>query len=264
MHRLANPFLNHVFVGGRTALHTLGGLFFPPLCPGCLGDTEAAHSFCASCQARAEREAIEPPFCATCSRPFPGAEVGENLAAFQCAECRERRFAFSCAVAHRRARGTVRELIHSFKYEGRFYLRRPLAHWLAESLADPRVTNPAAAPVAALVPVPLHPRRERARGYNQAVVLAALVGCRAGLPVLARAVRRVRDTPSQTHLSRGERIENLRGAFVVPERARSEIAGRHLVVVDDVFTTGSTVDAVAKSLRGAGAASLRVIAVARG
>ena len=263
MRRFVSPFLNSALAGGRTALHTLGGLFFPPLCPGCLGNTEVAHAFCASCQARAAREAIEPPFCATCSRPFPGAEVGENLEAFVCAECRERRFAFECAVAHRRARGAVRDLIHRFKYYGQFYLRRPLAVWLAESLADPRVTN-AAPPVEALVPVPLHPRRERARGYNQAAVLASLLGRRAGLPVLMRAVRRVRDTPSQTHLSHDERIGNLRGAFTVPERARPAIAGRHLVVVDDVFTTGSTVDAVAKSLRAAGAASVRVIAVARG
>ncbi|MBV9127676.1 MAG: ComF family protein, partial [Verrucomicrobia bacterium] len=255
-----NLLLQQAFRGGCAALQTLGGLFFPPLCPGCLGDSAAAHALCAACQQRIAREVIEAPFCATCSRPFRGAEVGENLTAFVCAECRERRApAFTHAVAGHLARGVVRELIHAFKYEGRFYLRRPLTDWLQVSLAnDSRLRD---FRPDALVAVPLHPRRQRARGYNQAAVLAALLGRHAGLPFFAHAVRRVRDTPTQTHLTREERIENLRGAFLVPPRKQVRIAGRRLLLLDDVFTTGSTVNACARALRDAGAAEVRVLAV---
>ncbi|MDQ3625165.1 MAG: ComF family protein [Verrucomicrobiota bacterium] len=207
---------------------------------------------CAGCKAKAQ--GIEPPFCRRCSQPFYGAIQGE----FTCSNCAGRRLDFDSAVARYRATTVVRELIHRFKYDRHFYLRHPLAEWLAEALEDPRIR---ARRFAYLVPVPLHPARQREREFNQAEVLAELVAPRAGTRVL-RCLRRIRYTRTQTCLDRDERMENLRNAFRV--RHTSAVSGSHLVLVDDVFTTGSTVEECARVLLEAGAASVRVITVARG
>jgi ComF family protein len=109
--------------------------------------------------------------------------------------------------------------------------------------------------------VPLHSARLREREFNQADVLARLLARRAGAPVLA-ALRRIRYTTTQTRLDREERMQNLRNAFRV--RQTSRVSGSHLILVDDVFTTGSTVEECARVLKRAGAASVRVVTVARG
>jgi ComF family protein len=113
----------------------------------------------------------------------------------------------------------------------------------------------------ALVPVPLHPTRQREREFNQAEVLASLAGARLGVPV-DDCLERTRYTLTQTHFHRDERFENLEGAFAL--RRGAEVTGRDLVLVDDVLTTGSTADACARVLREAGASSVVVITVARG
>ncbi len=136
-------------------------------------------------------------------------------------------------------------------------LRHTLADWLAEALDDPRIAGRS---FDALVPVPLHHVRRREREFNQAEVLAELVAHKAGKPVWD-ALRRIRSTPTQTRLDRAERMENLSGAFVV--RKPVQVRGRHLLLVDDVFTTGSTVEECSRVLLKAGAASVRVITVAR-
>ncbi len=127
-----------------------------------------------------------------------------------------------------------------------------------ETLDDARIT---AIPVEAFVPVPLHKLREREREFNQAAVLAELVAARAGVPIL-HCLERVRYTTTQTRHDRSERMENLRNAFELSESG--DVSGRHLVLVDDVLTTGSTVDECARVLMNAGAASIRAITVARG
>ena len=225
---------------------------YPPHCAQCLADTPSGVHVCGSCAAQARR--IESPYCRRCSQPFEGAIEGE----FVCPQCGDRTHHFDCAVAGYRSRGIVREFIHRFKYDRQYYLRQPLAAWLAETLADPRMT---AREFDAFVPVPLHRTRYRERNFNQAEVLARLVAKRAGKPVWT-ALQRVRYTTTQTRLDREQRMENLRNAFRV--RHASLVQSRHLVLVDDVFTTGSTVDECARVLRQAGAASVRVITVARG
>ena len=166
--------------------------------------------------------------------------------------------AFDCAVSAFLSRGIVREFIHRFKYERHFYLRHQLVEWLAASLDDERIRT---ARADFLIPVPLHSARYREREFNQADELAMLLSKRSGWPVL-RALQRTRYTTTQTRLDRHERMENLRGAFRV--RQTKAVSGRHLIVVDDVLTTGSTVDECARVLRKAGAASVRVMTVARG
>jgi len=225
---------------------------YPPHCAQCLANTASGVHVCAICAAQARK--IEPPFCRRCSQPFEGAIDGE----FTCAQCSDHPVHFDCAVARYRSRGIVREFIHRFKYDRQYYLRQPLADWLAETLEDARMT---AQPFDAFVPVPLHLARYRERDFNQAEVLARLVAKRAGKPVL-HALKRIRYTTTQTQLDREQRMENLRNAFRV--RHASLVQSRHLVLVDDVFTTGSTVEECARVLRQAGAASVRVVTVARG
>jgi ComF family protein len=226
-------------------------LCFPPHCAICKESTDAGSHLCETCAE--EIEPIREPRCERCSTPFQGAITQM----FVCANCEERELHFDCAVAAYLSTGPVREFIHGFKYLRREYLRHTLAEWLARTLDDPRMT---AQPFDALIPVPLHHIRRRERNFNQAEVLAQLIAPKANRPVW-NAIKRVRNTPTQTRLDRSERMENLRGAFVI--RRPEQVKSKHLVLVDDVFTTGSTVDECSRILRKAGAASVRVITVAR-
>ena len=236
----------------RRAGEALVSLLYPPHCASCGADTEGGVHLCAACAGQAKK--IEAPFCRRCSEPFDG-DIG---GAFTCANCAGRTLHFDCAVSRYLSRGVVREFVHRFKYDRHFYLRHPLADWLAEALADERIR---ARPIDALVPVPLHSARFREREFNQADVLAALLARRTATPLL-HALQRIRYTTTQTRLDRHERMENLRNAFRV--RHSPAVQNRHLVLVDDIFTTGSTVDECARVLRAAGAASVRVVTVARG
>jgi ComF family protein len=227
-------------------------LIYPPHCAKCGADTASGVHLCATCAEHAKK--IEAPFCRQCSQPFDGAIEGE----FTCSNCRDRTFHFDCAVTRYMSRGVVREFIHRFKYDRHFYLRHPLADWMTEALADERIR---AQPFDAFVPVPLHFARFRERDFNQAEVLAKLLAKSTGQPVL-KALKRIRYTTTQTRLDREQRMENLRNAFRV--RHASAVQSRHLILVDDVFTTGSTVEECARVLRQAGAASVRVVTVARG
>ncbi len=227
-------------------------LLYPPHCAKCNADTASGVHLCAECAGQARK--IEAPFCRQCSQPFEGAIDG----AFTCANCADRTFHFDCAVARYLSRGVVREFIHRFKYDRHYYLRHPLADWMAEALDDERISGQ---PFDAFVPVPLHGARFRERDFNQAEVLAKLLAKRTGQPVL-KALKRIRYTTTQTRLDREQRMENLRNAFRV--RHAAAVQSRHLILVDDVLTTGSTVEECARVLRQAGAASVRVITVARG
>lgn len=151
----------------------------------------------------------------------------------------------------------VRDFIHQFKYQGRLHLRPQLGEWLAQGLDDPRLVHPRPD---VLVPVPLHPARERERGYNQARLLCEFVSERRGLPA-ADPLERVRATATQTALSRAERLRNPRGAFAL--KARADVRGLRVLLVDDILTTGSTANECARALRDAGAECVRVLVVAR-
>lgn len=235
----------------KAAGEALVSLVYPAHCAGC-GTSVTRGYLCDCCRNGAVK--IEQPRCEMCSQPFRGAISGE----FSCANCADRKFHFDNAVCVYRSVDLVRELIHRFKYDRQFHLRYPLSEWLAEGLDDPRMR---ATPVDALVPVPLHAARQRDREFNQARALADLVGGARQVRV-ADCLRRIRYTSTQTRLDRTERMENLRNAFQMRKHAR--VQGLRIALVDDVLTTGSTVDECARVLRKAGAASVRVITVARG
>ena len=225
-------------------------LVFPPLCPVCDGILDAGRRdpLCGACWEGFER--IAPPWCRCC-----GAPLGiEGL----CGACRSRRPRFAYARAAVLYGGLVREAIHAFKFGGRRGLATPLGDLLAELVGLSAL--PGALPDA-LVPVPLHPRRARERGYDQALLLARRLERALGVPVVADALRRAVPTQPQTDLDAAARRRNVRDAFVVsrPER----ITGRHVVLVDDVLTTGATAGECARSLYRAGAAAVGVLTVAR-
>lgn len=236
----------------RRMLTAAGTLLVPPCCAICGADTGPRVHLCARCAGDVRR--IEAPRCERCSQPFDGAITD----AFTCDNCGGREVHYECAVAPYLASGSVRELIHRFKYRSDMYLIRTLGAWIAEALSDPRIVS---RPVDVFVPVPLHHVRFREREFNQAADLSAFLSRESDIPTRS-LLRRVRYTTTQTRLSREERMENLRGAFQV--RHTRHVSDRNIVLVDDVFTTGSTVEECSRVLLRAGAASVRVVTVARG
>lgn len=232
-------------------LPALSSLFYPATCVVCLGDVERPEYLCESCRDRAPR--IVPPFCAKCSEPFFGAITQT----FSCANCEHRILHFDSAIASYRSRGLVRKLVHAFKYGRQRHLRHPLAEWLGETMSDPR---PRGRRFDMIVPVPLHPARERERGFNQAVLLAELFARQTAVP-LRPALERIRYTRTQTAYDRAERMENLRDAFRL--RKNMNVRELHVLLIDDVLTTGSTLSECARVLKKAGAVSVYAATAAR-
>jgi ComF family protein len=151
----------------------------------------------------------------------------------------------------------LRVLVHELKYRGRRRVATRLAELLLEQPAVARVLSPGAE----LVAVPLHPRRHRERGFNQAELLAIALARGSGLDLAQGVLVRRKDTPPQAGLSSAARRRNVVGAFAV--RRRPRVNGRTLVLVDDVATTGATAGACARALAEAGAAEVRLLTVAR-
>jgi len=147
--------------------------------------------------------------------------------------------------------------VHELKYRS----RRRVAGRIAEAMLDDARVRVVLDGAQALVPVPLHPRRQRTRGFNQSELLADALGRGAGIVVAASALVRREDTRSQTGLTAAARRANVKGAFAV--RRRAQIAGRTVVLVDDVLTTGATASACAQALRAAGAREVRLLTAAR-
>ncbi len=226
-------------------------LLYPATCVVCAANVERSEYLCGDCQQRAPR--IAAPFCAKCSEPFPGAITQT----FSCANCEHRVLHFDCAVAAYRSRGVVRQLVHQFKYAKQRHLRHPVASWLRETLNDPRLRGRR---FDLIIPVPLHPARQRERGFNQAELLAELLAESTNLP-MRNALERTRYTTTQTAYDRAERMENLHGAFRL--RKNRDVRGLHVLLIDDVLTTGSTLSECARVLRKAGAISVHAATAAR-
>jgi ComF family protein len=220
-----------------------------PACAAC--DTPLENPTCGPvCESCWHRIAtITPPVCETCAEPLPSWRI-ISIEQRRCARCRRRRTALSSARTIGAYDGTLRDIIHALKYDRRRSLAEPLADRLRIHGADVLMGADIA------VPVPLHRSRRRRRGFNQAADLARHLG----LP-LADALRRTRPTPSQTDLPAARRHANVRGAFAL--RRRHDVAGRCVVLVDDVSTTGATLEACAAVLLDAGAREVRALTVAR-
>lgn len=180
--------------------------------------------------------------CSVCALPLAGGE--------QCGACIARPPRFDRVDAPFAYRYPVAGLIHALKYGGRLALARTLGEALAQAV--PRDAD-------AIVPMPLARDRLKQRGFNQALEIARVVAARTGIPLLRQAVRKVRDTPPQAALPWKERARNVRRAFACD----SDLSGQRIAVVDDVLTTGATLDELARVVRQAGAVSVAGWVVAR-
>ncbi|HLF11429.1 MAG TPA: phosphoribosyltransferase family protein [Gammaproteobacteria bacterium] len=211
---------------------------FPEVCPGCGGSTDAG--FCTICAAGFPAVAQPCPGCGL-ARPVIG--------------CPRRTAVWSVevVVAPLRYGVPLDHYVQALKYNGARKLGRALGLLLADGLRARAVQ------IDALVPVPLHPRRLRERGYNQAAEIARSVSRRLRIPLLARGIRRSRASPPQTGLDAQSRYANMASAFAVAR----DLRGLRLAIVDDVITTGATVNALAGALAAAGADRLEAWAVAR-
>jgi ComF family protein len=201
---------------------------------------------------------LEPllrPFCEICGQSYSSGGGG----AFRCSNCGDRRFAFAFAVAPYHSRGMLREMVHRFKFGKVMQLRRPLGLLLGRVFDDPRLGGSDWV----LVPVPIHPRRQRHRTFNQSLELARVLAREKNLP-LVQALRRTKFTPPQSRLNRQQRLENLAASIAPVPKAMAALAGRDILLVDDIFTTGSTGQACASVLIANGARKVVVITLARG
>lgn len=223
----------------------------PPLCPACRDPVAEPGALCASCWAKLSF--IAPPYCERLGIPF-AYDPGPGILSME---------AIADPPAYQRARAAVRydevarRLVHALKFGDRLDLAPTLGRWMA--LAGEALL----AEAHGLVPVPLHWRRLWARRFNQSAALAKVVSRQSGIPVVHAALGRVKATTQQIGLTRPERTVNVQGAFRVAERSRADVAGRRLVLVDDVLTTGATIDACARALLRAGAARVDVLVFAR-
>lgn len=249
----------------RQIARGLGDVLFPPVCVHCDGLVErgektdknaALRHVCARCEARIEF--VEEPCCTTCGHPFYGELAGDRI----CAHCEDLAPAFNEGRTAVLFRGAARALVHALKYHGARHVTRDIEMILRRAS---RVLELARG--ATLVPVPLHSRKERERGYNQgrlvAECLARATGGEAAGTRVEMLLRRVQDTVSQTALDRATRRKNLKDAFALAPGARVDAGGKY-VIVDDVFTTGSTLNSCARVLRKAGCANLYVITFGHG
>lgn len=227
---------------------------YPEVCQLCGLEPAAPREgyVCGAC--RRQTRWIKPPFCRRCGLPC----AGEVTNAFECSNCREQAFHFCWARAAVETHFPVLEVIHRYKYSRHLWFEPFLADLLLRA-ATPVLREE---PWDTLVPVPLHPLKQREREFNQAERLGRHLAAATGLPLETGLLKRTRATKTQTHLAREARAANVRGAFVL--RRPTSLRGRRLVLLDDVLTTGATTNACAEVLLRAGADRVCVWTVARG
>jgi len=192
--------------------------------------------------------AIRQPFCAQCGYPFDPLAKGDT----HCAICRDVPPYFDAARAAGYYTGALRTAIHQYKYNGVQALALPLASWAMTSLELPFRPD-------CLCPVPLHPRREARRGYNQSLLLAEAFSAGWKIYLQPDLLRRTVDTPPQMRLNAEERRRNIRDSFTI----QSAVEGRSIGLVDDVMTTGATLNECARMLKRAGATQVLAVTLAR-
>jgi ComF family protein len=234
----------------RSLLRATLDVALPPLCAVCRVPVDGK-GLCPACWSRLSF--ITRPYCERLGIPF-AFDPGPGVLSME---------AIASPPAYNRARAAVRfdeisrALVHALKYGDRLDLAPMMGRWIS------RAGHEVLAEADALVPVPLHWRRQWRRRFNQSAMLAAAVAAESGLPIAAGALKRVKATAQQVGLTRSERATNVQGAFKVPEEGTALVFRRRLVVIDDVLTSGATVEGCARALLRAGAANVDVLVFAR-
>jgi competence protein ComFC len=233
------------------ALDPLAVFAFPAVCQICNERrAEPTDGFvCIHCLRNVFR--TQRPWCEQCGLPFDG-EFTETTT---CLNCLDFEWDFDCARSLFASKGLVREVIHRFKYNGAEFFQPLLNQWVRVYSSVFKGSPDW------IVPIPLHPLKERERGFNQAECLAEAVAGVLGVPMIRDAVQRVKNTETQTHLSRTKRLANMNGAFTL--RGNQRLMGT-VMLVDDVMTTGATASACASVLKKSGASKVNVFTLARG
>lgn len=236
---------------------------FPPCCLVCrhFGGSDQTDRikategcFCTACQEAVKR--VESPFCSTCGIPFTGRQGDNHL----CGDCIEEPPQFDLARAVGAYDDSLKQAIYHFKYGGKIELAKPLGRMLAVAFEKfwPQ------AKVDLVLPVPLYIGKQRKRGFNQSYLLVRgwrQTGRETGFTIDRDLLVRVRKTASQTGLNRIERRRNVKGAFAV--NSAKKLKGKHILLIDDVYTTGATVGECAKMLKKKGAERVDVLTLAR-
>jgi ComF family protein len=211
---------------------------------------EGQQGICSDCLS--EIHWIEPPFCSVCGTPFVSGEVRSH----PCSSCLTKRKYFTMARALGAHNGSLQEAIHRWKYQGKATLTPFLGQWMTEGLYrywDPKLFD-------LLIPVPLHKQRLRERGFNQALLLVKELSHRTGIPYRKRVLQKVRPTIPQVNLSGVEREKGVRGSFQIV--GKEGLEGKTILLVDDVYTTGATVNECSKVLLAGGAERVDVLTLA--
>jgi ComF family protein len=248
-------------------LQAIVNLLFVPHCAACDVRVEPGAALCAICELSLYELGAA---CPRCAEPLPEATLEawpeakpevktEAKTEVPCARCRAAPPPFSSAHAPYRYGGELAWALQRLKYDGRADIARTLAPLLAPALA--RVVAQTGVDLA--VPVPLHWRRLSSRGFNQAALLLGHAARGLALEIDRTSLRRVRATAAQSGLRGGQRAGNVASAFAVPRGRRARVAGRRVLCVDDVMTTGATLGACARALLAAGAREIVVFCAAR-
>ncbi len=233
------------------AVRSPATLLFPPICAGCRRLVREPGALCGACWPKLRF--LEPPWCPVMGTPFAH-DMGEG---FLSAEAIAHPPPFARARAAVVYSGIASRMVQGLKYHDRTDLAPWMAKWMMRAAFE-------LLPEADVVmPVPLHPRRFFKRRFNQSAELARSVCAHTGLPFEPGLVTRVKMTRQQVGLGQRQREDNVRAAFAVPKAMAERVVGRRVLVVDDVYTTGATVAAVARALRKVKASAVDVLTFAR-
>ncbi len=234
-------------------LNDLIDFIYPPVCAFCRSEREHRDTgnLCRAC--RDQIAYIRPPFCPGCGKAYEHERTFEHL----CGECITRPRYYRRARAVCRYRGVLRNALHFFKYR----LQRRLAGTLGGIMIDRLPALAGEWRYDLIVPVPLHPRRLRSRGFNQALCLAAALGRHLRVPLDRFNLQRVRWTASQVGLTERERAANVRNAFAVSRPGA--LRDKCILLIDDIYTSGSTANECSRVLIGAGVEAVDVLTLAR-
>ncbi|MET0598790.1 MAG: ComF family protein [Mesorhizobium sp.] len=235
----------------RAGAGLAGRWLLPPLCPGCSRQVAEPGTLCGSCWSTLRF--FERPWCPVMGTPFEH-DMGEGLVSLEAIAGSPPFGRARSAVAYG---GIARQMVRRLKYGDRADLARWMAGWMV------RAGDELIAEAELVVPVPLHWQRLVARRYNQSAELARAVAALTGRPFAPECARRIKRTRQQVGLGLREREANMRGAFQVPPGRARQVAGHHVLVVDDVYTTGATVGALTRALMAAGARSVDILTFAR-
>lgn len=233
--------------------HFLLDRLFPPVCLACRKAIVQHGALCAQCWQK--MAFIERPYCERLGIPFAQDLGSEGLLSPE-AIANPPAYARARAVA-RFEEGPTRQLVHRLKFGDRLDLAGPMGAWMARAGTEILVEADA------LIPIPLHPSRLRKRKFNHSGALAEAVSRHCGVPVRHRILQRIKPTSSQIGLSRSQRALNVQGAFQVKAEDRLAIEGARVVLVDDVLTSGATINAASRALLRAGAAQVEALVFAR-